>query len=281
MSSSHWVHVKGSVAVMRGNNPVKHRKEILSSKRSVRLGKGSRTGVGTSFATDLVEFLSETYRYTLDDIKDNLLLSGVYNGTFSIYTGVLINSYMVGAFLNGKMVRGSCIGASPGITGYDISDEVGYEDEYKLRQGVQFIYMKEQRNPKSRKKMRFDEESFSEDGYGQDFAKLSGYTPSVRNGYEIVLTNGAPYAEKVQMQNAGSNVMPTKSVASQYVSVVRSELQKAVVAYRKGVAKSMSVHVGVTAGVSAKMTREIVKKEFAHCKRPKVKSKKGGNRKKR
>lgn len=255
-----WHHKNISVG---GKN---HKQDFLSSKRNVRIGKSSYTGVGTSFATDLINQLSGTCNNTLDVIGTKMLMSAVANAGFSDYTGVLINSYLYGVFINGHLHKDKCDYLSPSETRIGISDKTGSGSK-RSNGPSPYIYIRNRRNLKSRDRMRFKENEFNPNGYGKEIATLSCYTSHIKSGSEIVLTNGAPYAEKVQMDNAGSNVMPTKSITSKYVSILRSELHDAIKDFNRGVKTSMPVRVGVYAHMSSSVAGKIVENHFRHCKK--------------
>lgn len=215
-----------------------------------------------SFEDELYEDVRLAATLSLIDIAPEMLQAVVNQAGFSDYTGVLINSYMAGMFVNGRyaadrkglLLPGYRTGnprtlwssSEPGIKTIRIKKGRPYvykKGEFVRKNGKntglkRYYHTKERsanvrwlmnkrtyRNPHSTEFINFNKEEFSPTGYGKNLSVLKSCKPSLRRGTEIIIANGAPYAMRVQDNHAGSNVMP-KGVAEEYVSIVRKELEK-------------------------------------------------------
>lgn len=215
-----------------------------------------------AFEEDLRDNVRRSMTSSLIYVAPKMLQSVVNQAGFSDYTGVLINSYMAGMFVNGKYapdikglaLPGSWVGSPRALWS---SSEPGIKT-VRIRKGRPYIYSTREfvkkngkntklwlrkhtrerssnvhwlinkrtyRNPASTEFMKFNKEEFSPTGYGRNLSVLKSSTPSLRRGTEIIISNGAPYAKRVQESHAGSNVMP-QGVAEAYVSIVRKELER-------------------------------------------------------
>ncbi len=222
----------------------------------------NKVRVVRAFETDLRDNVRRSMTSSLIYVAPKMLQAVVNQAGFSDYTGVLINSYMAGMFVNGKYapdikglaLPGSWVGSPRGL--WSSSDpEVrtirirkGRPYVYSMREFVKkngkntklwlrrhtrerssnvhwLINKRTYRNPASTEFMKFNESEFSSIGYGRNLSVLKSCTPSLKRGTEIIIANGAPYAKRVQESHAGSNVMPN-GISGAYVSVVKNELER-------------------------------------------------------
>lgn len=224
-------------------------------------GKKGNVRVLRSFEEEVKMNVRAVQSMSLSYVAPALLQSMVNQAGYSDYTGVLSNSYMAGMFVNGKYAgdrrglflpdtwsgnpRAFWSSNEPGIKTIRIKRGRPYvkkgvrynngflrryrhSGEEGIRKGKDIRYMIQKRtyrNPLSTEFMTFDKKDFRSDGWGRDVTVLRGAEPVLKRGTEIIVTNGAPYADKVQNNNSGSNVMP-KGIGGQFHSIVRGELEK-------------------------------------------------------
>lgn len=158
---------------------------------------------------------------------------------FSDYTGVLINSYQAAIFQKGKFrikgyrniyrgdfsTSGDALrsygnvfrntgGSIVLLTSYNVGPKGSRDNPISfktVKNKGKKIAKSYGRNPQSKDAIPnyWRKRNKNYQGYGRETAKIKGYSPSIKLGYEVVFDNPAPYAEKVQQENQGSRVMPT------------------------------------------------------------------------
>lgn len=79
------------------------------------------------------------------------------------------------------------------------------------------------RNQYSPEFFPFNKKEFNHKGYGQNLSMLKGMRGNLKKGQEIILTNGAPYRDRV------NGVLPTiNGLQGDCVAIVRKELERAI-----------------------------------------------------
>lgn len=174
---------------------------------------------------------------------------------FSDYSGMLINSYQAAILTRGKLRTNA-----PSRYGYkgdfDLNGNVAMghmkQGEFKNASGGTVVMtsyrangttkisrkdggrlIRKRRNPESKEPLnRIIPGKILYEGHGWDLTKIKSYTPSVREGIEVVFDNPTPYAEHVHKKNEGSTVMPMgmADIVSRgsMVSITTQEIRKAV-----------------------------------------------------
>jgi hypothetical protein len=95
------------------------------------------------------------------------------------------------------------------------------------------IQNRNRRNLESTEFMTFNQEQFNARGYGWNKSRLKGMrSGNIHTGVELVLTNGAPYAQQVHLFNEGSKVFPTNMRHVSFVTITRKQLERAIIAHR-------------------------------------------------
>ena len=228
---------------------------LLNNKRVIK-----------NFEQDALAMVKDASVASLQQLAPLLLEQAINEAGFSDYTGVLINSYMVGLMINGRFVNTANV--SRNATRH-ISTEQTFWKSYGMpgtirikkgklyarkhtrtymkmhymrpenlpvRPGTKYRYMiqnRNRRNLKSTEFMTFNQEQFDARGYGWDKSRLKGMrSGNIHTGVELVLTNGAPYAQQVHMFNEGSKVFPTNMRHVSFVTITRKQLERAIIAHR-------------------------------------------------
>lgn len=220
-----------------------------------------RKRIVAEWGKELQENVRASATSSLIYVAPKMLQAVVNQVGFSDYTGVLVNSYMAGMFVNGKYAgdmsniglpgvqqgnpRAVWSSAEPDVKTISIKKGRPYirsKNKFVMNNGRKtglhlyehtrersgnvhwLINKRTYRNPRSPEFIPFKKEEFSPTGYGRNLSILKSCTPTLRRGTEIIITNGAPYAKRVQNQK-GSNVYP-KGISGSYLSIVRNELEK-------------------------------------------------------
>ena len=220
-----------------------------------------------NFEQDALAMVKDASVASLQQLAPLLLEQAINEAGFSDYTGVLINSYMVGLMINGQFVNTTNVNR---YATRHISTEQTFWNSYGLpgtirikkgrpynksinsvnksgkgarryehttyRKGSDIRWLiqnRNRRNLKSTEFMTFNQEQFDARGYGWDKSRLKGMrSGNINTGVELVLTNGAPYAEQVHQFNRGSKVFLSNLRNVSFVSITRKQLERAIIAHR-------------------------------------------------
>ena len=238
------------------------RYKVARQKAALR----NNTRVIKNFEQDALAMVKDASVASLQQLAPLLLEQAINEAGFSDYTGVLINSYMVGLMINGQFVN--TVNVSRNATRH-ISTEKTFWNSYGMpgtirikkgklyarkhkrtymkmhymrpenlprRPGTKYRYMiqnRNRRNLKSTEFMTFNQEQFDPRGFGWNKSRLKGMrSGNIHTGVELVLTNGAPYAQQVHLFNEGSKVFPTNMRHVSFVTITRKQLERAIIAHR-------------------------------------------------
>lgn len=241
------------------------RYKVARQKAALR----NNTRVIKNFEQDALAMVKDASVASLQQLAPLLLEQAINEAGFSDYTGVLINSYMVGLMINGRFVNVSNInryakGAHIIATNETHWSSFGMPGTTKIKKGRPYhrngfvsgtklhryrhgrgdidnrlnkktywlIQNRMRRNPKSTEFMPFRESEFKQQGFGSAITKMKGMRGSIREGAELILANGAPYAEFVHQFNRGSKVFLSNLRNVSFVSITRKQLERAIVAHR-------------------------------------------------
>lgn len=228
---------------------------MARSKKYFKDGRRKNNQAINEFLGDIVGTVTVGSAASMRKIAQRGIQRLVNNvASFSDYSGVLINSYQAAIITNGRlktkapsrygykgdfdmsgnvaaghMRQGEFKNASGGTV---VMTSYGADGATKISRKGGSIKIRKRRNPRSLEILKRKKRKVRYEGYGWDLSRIKSYTPSVKEGIEVVFDNPTPYAEEVHQKNEGSIVMPigVADIVNRglVVSITTQEIQKAV-----------------------------------------------------